>query len=56
MLARDRPRLPLVLGGCCSVSEGICAGVLGGSAFIFWLALPFLRLFVGVSDANDAID
>ena len=56
VLARGLPRRPAVLCGCCSVSEGISAGVLGGSALILCGASRFLRFPAVVSDAKDAID
>lgn len=40
----------------CSESETMGAGVLGGSALIFWLERPRVRRSVGVSDVLDAID
>jgi hypothetical protein len=54
--ARGLPLRTVSLCDCCSVSEGIAAGVLGGSALILWEASRFLRLSAGVSDANDAMD
>lgn len=49
------PRRPEDFCGC-SVSETMAAGVLGGSALIFWLERPLLRRSVGVSEVLDAID
>lgn len=45
-----------LVDGCGSVSEGIGAGVLGGSALIFEGGRPRRRFSVGVSDVKEARD